>query len=155
MNLVDVSLGDIGGLLTSAREAITGKKILDQKEMRELDFKFKQVEQALLEGQIAINKEEAKNPNIFVAGWRPAVGWVGVISLFFMYVPKAIVMTGFWCYQVYLTFTSETGVIIPNLPVFPDLGTGDIVGLLLSILGIGAMRSYDKKNKVDTKVIGK
>jgi hypothetical protein len=105
----------------------------------------------LMVGQISINAEEAKHPNWFIAGWRPGVGWVGVISLFFMYIPKAIVMTGFWCYQVYLTLSAEVGIIVPSLPMFPDLGTGDIIGLLLSILGVGAMRSYEKKIGVETK----
>ena len=109
----------------------------------------------LMLGQLEINKEEAKNPNLFVSGWRPAVGWVGVIALFVMYVPKALVMTGFWCYQVYLTFTAKAGVIIPPLPVFPDLGVGDIIGLLGSLLGMAILRSKDKQNGVDTKEIGK
>ena len=107
----------------------------------------------LMLGQININVEEAKHKSIFVAGWRPAVGWVGVISLFFMYVPKAIVMTGFWVWQAYLTLNPVEGVILPELPVFPDLGTGDIIGLLLAILGVGSMRSYDKKNGTQTDSI--
>jgi len=155
MGMVDFNLSDIGGLFTSAREAITGKRILDPVEMAKIELQFEQLGNAIASGQMKINEEEAKNPNLFVAGWRPAVGWVGVTSLFFMYVPKAIVMTGFWCYQVYLTFSSEVGVKVPSLPLFPDLGTGDIIGLLVSILGVGAMRSWDKKNNVDTKVIGK
>lgn len=154
MALMDFSLDGIGNLFTSAREAITGEKILDPKEMKELEFKFMQLEQASQNGQLAINKEEATNPNLFVSGWRPAVGWVGVTSLFFMYVPKAIVMTSFWCYNVYLTLTAPVGTVIPALPIFPDLGTGEIIGLLMSILGVGVMRSWDKKNGTDTKVIG-
>lgn len=106
----------------------------------------------LMMGQLEINKEEAKSHNIFIAGWRPMVGWVGAISLALMYIPKAIVITVFWCYQVYLTLHSP-GVIVPGLPPFPDLGTGDIIGLLMSILGVGAMRSWDKKNGTDTKKI--
>jgi len=108
----------------------------------------------LMVGQLEINREEAKNPSWFVSGWRPAVGWVGVISLFVMYVPKALVMTGFWCYQVYLTFSVEAGVIIPALPVFPDLGVGDVIALLGSMLGMAILRSRDKEKGVDTKNIG-
>lgn len=149
--MIDISLEGIGSLFTSAREAITGEKIKDPLEIAKIDLQLQELQNKLINGQLLINMEEAKHPSWFVAGWRPAVGWVGVMSLFFMYVPKAIVMTGFWCYQVYLTLTAEAGVVIPKLPMFPDLGTGDIIGLLLSILGVGAMRSFDKSKGVDTK----
>jgi len=153
MGIIDFSLGDIGNILTSAREAITGEKIKDPIEIAKLDLQLMQLQSSLMQGQLKINEEEAKHPSIFVAGWRPAIGWVGVISLFFMYVPKAIVMTLVWCYTVYLTYHPNIIATVPDLPSFPDMGNSDIIGLLLSILGVGAMRSYDKKNKVDTKDI--
>ena len=151
MGLLDFNLSDIGSILTSAREAITGEKIKDPAQLAKIDLQLQQLQNRLTQGQIKINEAEAKNPNIFVAGWRPAVGWVGVIALFFMYVPKALVITFVWCYQVYLTYHPEILTIVPSLPEFPDLGNADIIGLLMSILGVGAMRSFDKKNKVDTK----
>jgi hypothetical protein len=40
----------------------------------ELSIKQQTLENDLLKGQLAINVEEAKNENIFVSGWRPAVG---------------------------------------------------------------------------------
>ncbi len=153
MGLIDFSLSDVGDILTSAREAITGEKIKDPAELAKLDLQLKQLHSKLMQGQMKINEEEAKHPSLFVAGWRPAVGWVGVITLFFMYVPKAIVMTLVWCYTVYLTYHPEIIATVPEIPKFPDMGSGDILGLLLSILGVGAMRSFDKKNKVDTKVV--
>lgn len=153
--MIDISLKGIGELFTSTREAITGEKIKDPLELAKLDLQLQELQNKLTNGQLLINMEEAKHPSWFVAGWRPAVGWVGVMSLFFMYIPKAIVMTGFWCYQVYLTLTAEVGGSIPNLPIFPDLGTGDILGLLFSILGVGAMRSFDKAKGIDTKGVQK
>lgn len=35
----------------------------------------------VINGQLAINQAEAANPNLFVAGWRPGVGWVCVVAL--------------------------------------------------------------------------
>lgn len=155
MALIDFSLNDIGTLFTSAREAITGEKIKDPAEIEKIALDLRKLENALLTGQLKINEEEAKNPNIFVAGWRPAVGWVGVISLFFMYIPKAIVMTFVWCYQVYLSYHPEILAVIPPIPEFPDMGNADIIGLLVSILGVGFMRSVDKKNGTDTKGVSR
>jgi hypothetical protein len=44
-----------------------------------------------------------------------------------------------------------TNIYQIQLPVFPDLGVSDIIGLLMSMLGVAAMRSYDKKNGIDSK----
>jgi len=101
--------------------------------------------------QAEINLADAKSSSLFQAGWRPAIGWVGAVSLALMYIPKALVMTYMWSYQA-LTILNQwdgTGNLI--MPKFPDLGVSDIIGLLMSMLGVAAMRSYDKKNKTDTK----
>lgn len=114
----------------------------------------------LLLGQLEITKEEAKHKSLFVAGWRPAVGWVGATSLALAYIPKAIVLTAIWTYQCILLLKALPEVVTAKevanlvLPAFPDLGIMDILGLLGSMLGIGAMRSYDKKNKTETNALG-
>ncbi len=102
-------------------------------------------------GQLEINKIDASSGSKFQAWWRPAVGWVGAVSLALMYIPKAIVMTYIWTYQSVVILSKwggEGAVIVPD---FPDLGVSDIIGLLMSMLGIAAMRSYDKKQGTDTK----
>lgn len=111
----------------------------------------------LMLGQLEINKVEAQHKSWIVAGWRPGVGWVGVISLAAMYIPKAIILTVMWTYQCYLVFhnfdPSAVNAVVPTLPAFPDLGVSDVVALLGSMLGIGAMRSYDKRNGTQTDLI--
>lgn len=87
-------------------------------------------------GQIEINKIEASNPSIFVSGWRPAVGWVGVIGLL---------------YSFFLQPLFAWGSPILGLKTPPTLETGVIVGLVVSLLGTGTMRSFDKVKGVDTK----
>lgn len=100
--------------------------------------------------QVILNMEEAKSPRLFVSGWRPAVGWIGVISLGLSYIPKALVLTAFWCYQSYLTY-AQPGMNLPPLPVFPDLGVGDVLALLAAILGVGTMRTVEKIKQVAAK----
>ena len=97
----------------------------------------------ILLAQIAVNAEEAKSPSLFVSGWRPAVGWVGALALALAYIPKALVLTAFWCYQAYLTY-SQPGAVLPALPAFPDLGVGDVIALLGAILGVAGMRTVEK-----------
>ena len=141
MALVDFSLGDVGNLFTSIREAVTGKKLLDPNEQAQTLLQLQQLEQALAQGQIEINKVEAASPNWFVAGWRPGIGWVAALSLFLMYVPKAIVLTVVWTIQCYDLLHNN---IMATIPAFPDLGAMDIIGLVGSLLGIAGMRSVEK-----------
>ena len=101
--------------------------------------------------QAEINLADAKSGNFFQSGWRPAVGWVGVVSLFCMYVPKAIVLTYIWSYQAFTVLERWDGTGNLVLPNFPNLGAADIIGLLGSLLGVAVMRTYEKEKGVDTK----
>lgn len=148
MGLIDFSLKDVGDVLTKAREALTGKKIFDPLEAAKIDLQLERLENALKMGQIEINKEEAKNPNWVVSGWRPAIGWVAALSLALMYIPKAIVMTSVWTAKCYVLLSKN---INADIPVFPDLGVGDIIGLVLSMLGIAGMRTFEKYKNVQDR----
>ena len=80
-------------------------------------------------GQIEVNKTEAASTSLFVAGWRPAIGW------------------GCGAALVYNTLVA---------PLF-HLGVADIGFLqtvLLAMLGMGTMRSYEKVKGVETQKIG-
>lgn len=81
--------------------------------------------------QSEINKAEAENPNLFVAGWRPAIGWVCAIAFAWTYVAFPVVT---W-------FGTIIG--LPNLPAKPILD-GNLLELTLGMLGLGALRSFDK-----------
>lgn len=94
-----------------------------------------QNEFSLMLGQIEINKIEAANPNIFVSGGRPAAMWVCVAGLAYTV-----------AYPM-LTWGAQS----VGLPAIPALDTAVLQYLLGALLGVGAMRSYDKMNGVDTK----
>ena len=110
----------------------------------------------LMLGQIEVNKAEAQHKSLFVAGWRPSIGWVGAIALALAYIPKSIVLTAMWTYQCYLMlhgYDASTNLTVPTLPAFPDLGMTDVIALLGSMLGIGALRSIDKSKGTQTDSI--
>ena len=144
MGLIDFSLGDIGGIITNIREAITGEKIKDPVEMAKIQLQLEQLDNALQTGQIEINKIEASNANLFVSGWRPAIGWVAVSALFMMYTVKATMLTAIWVWQCYIVLS--TGGAFASLPLFPELGAMDIIGLVSSMLGVAGMRSWEEKS---------
>jgi hypothetical protein len=106
----------------------------------------------LLVKQIETNANEAKNPNVFVAGWRPFIGWISGVSLGLIYIPKALVLTGVWTYQAITIISAWNGIgPPPTMPDYPDLGVSDLIGLLMSMLGIATLRTVDKIQGVSTK----
>jgi hypothetical protein len=152
MGMVDFKLGDIGNLLTSAREALTGEKIMDPIEAKKVAAGLIELEQRLPLAQIGLMTEEAKHGSIFVAGARPFILWVCGSALALMTIPKALVITAFWCYQVYCASQGEATTF--ELPEFPDLGVGDIIALLMSLLGLAGLRTYEKSKGIhSTKVL--
>lgn len=131
------------------------KKAEEQRKLIEL---HKSGELAELEAQVnlmlkqaEINLADANSGNPFQANWRPMIGWVGAISLALMYIPKSLVMTFIWTWQCVELIQVTDDITKFVMPAFPDLGVSDIIGLLMSMLGVAAMRSYDKKNDIDTK----
>jgi hypothetical protein len=79
--------------------------------------------QELAKSQIEVNKTEAAHKSLFVAGWRPAIGWICGISLLYSTMLSPIL--GIW-------FT------VP--PVNDEL----LSTVLMGMLGLGAMRSFEK-----------
>ena len=126
--------------------------VTTDEEKAKLALADKKLDYGLIEGQLRVNEKEAEHPSIFVAGGRPAAIWMAVAALGMSTIPKAVVMTGIWTYQAIVIVSHWNGVgAVPVLPEFPDLGSMELTGLLGTLLGVGAMRSWDKKNKTDTK----
>lgn len=153
MALVDFNLGDVGSLFTSIRESITGEKIVDPIKAQELAFKLTELEQKLPLAQIELLKVEASHASKFVAGARPFIIWICGIALGLMTIPKALVLTLLWTYQVYCAINGITFII--ELPAFPDLGVGDVIALIVPLLGLAGLRTFEKQQGIDTKKIGK
>jgi hypothetical protein len=92
-----------------------------------------------LQGQLEINKVEAGHKSLFVAGWRPFIGWVGGFSLAYAGILDPL-----------MRFISS---IAGYDGEFPSIDTASTITILMGMLGIGSMRSYDKKNKTQTDKI--
>ena len=82
--------------------------------------------------QIELNKVEAGHRSIFVAGWRPFIGWVCGLALL-------------WHFILFDLLTWVTVNFFPHVSELPELsGTDTLVTVLLSLLGLGAMRTAEK-----------
>lgn len=105
------------------------------------DLALMKSEVSLLLGQIEINKIEAKSNSIFVAGWRPFVGWVGGLSFAYASILEPLM-------RFIANMRGYTGD-------FPEINTNLTIQVLLGMLGLGVMRSFDKKNGSETNKIQK
>ena len=80
--------------------------------------------------QLEVNKAEAASRNIFVAGWRPFVGWTCGMALAYTYVVQPMLIFGLahFGHQVAL----------------PPLDMATMMPVLLGMLGLGGLRSFEK-----------
>jgi uncharacterized membrane protein YeiB len=95
-------------------------------------------EKAAHEAQMAqaqANTEQAKHPSLFVAGARPAIMWICAAAMGYHFV-----------LQPFLVF----GVLVAGIeiPALPELDMASLMPVLLGILGLGGMRSYEKVKNV-------
>ncbi len=93
------------------------------------DLKALEADVQLATAQIAVNQQEAAHSSIFVSGWRPAIGWVCVVGLGYEFILRPLLA---W-------YSSFVEIGIP-----PALDTGDLMTLLLGMLGLGGFRTYEK-----------
>lgn len=87
------------------------------------------------EGQRQINLVEASSSSLLVSGWRPGLGWVGVVALASYYIPQHIMAAIMWVRVAW------GATVLPPYPISMD---DTIMQLVWGMLGIGAMRSYEK-----------
>jgi hypothetical protein len=96
---------------------------------------------ALVQGQLEINKEQAKHSSIFVAGARPFIMWVCGVALLWQFLLEPMATWGL------LAFSMR------ELPEFPKLDMGPLMTLLLGMLGLGGLRTYEKRLGVERNSI--
>ena len=95
--------------------------------------------------QNAVNLAEAQGNDRFSSRWRPAAAWVCVAGFAYQFV-FAPIMT--WAAAIIGT---AAGIAFP---VPPTLSTGDLMPVLLGLLGLGAQRSYERVNGVPGAIPG-
>ena len=85
----------------------------------------------LAKAQIAVNQVEAASGRLFVAGWRPFIGWVLGVGLAWDCLAKPIVLTA----------AAWAGHPIPDLP---NLSNEQLYTMLAGLLGLGGLRTLEK-----------
>lgn len=83
-----------------------------------------------MKGQMLVNAEEARHQSIFVAGWRPFVGWVCGVSFAYHFLIQPLLVFIFASFEKFI-----------DLPAF-DMTT--LTTVLMGMLGLGVLRTYEK-----------
>lgn len=81
--------------------------------------------------QAEINKIEAQHRSIFVAGWRPFIGWVCGSALAYSFILRDLLAWGM-------------SISHPDMTPPPELAMEHLVSILLALLGLGGMRTFEK-----------
>jgi len=105
---------------------IIGRFIADPQKKAEAQLEVMKLQLAPDLAQISANTAQASNENLFVSGPRPAIMWICAIALGFAYIITPILGT----------FLPEAR--IPHFPI------EEMINLVYALLGLGAMRSFDK-----------
>jgi len=120
----------LGTLATDLRAAIKGPEV-DPNRIQELAAEAERLKAQNAEAQARINETEARHASVFVAGWRPFIGWV----------------CGFgFLYQV-VFYPILHGWINHLEPLAPD----SLYPVLFGILGLGLYRTYEKRSGVQDR----
>ena len=80
--------------------------------------------------QLGINKQEAAHRSVFVAGWRPFIGWTCGVALAYTYVVQPILIFGL----------GQAGYLVS----LPTMDIGEMMPVLMGILGLGGLRTFEK-----------
>ena len=119
---INTGVGQVADLVTTVINKIWPDK--SEQEKQELAAAL-----TVVQGQLEINKVEAGHASIFVAGWRPASGWICNIGLLYTFLLQPLLT---WLCTV-------AGVAQP-----PGIPFDALYVLLGSLLGVGTLRTVDK-----------
>ena len=132
-----MSLLGIGSIIESVGK-VAGDLITTDKEKMQLEIENRKLDQALDLAQIEVNKIEAASSSLFTSGWRPYIGWgcgtAFLYSALFEPIARFVAQVGF----------NYTGP-------FPQLDTNLTMQVLLGLLVLAGMRSYEKSQGVASK----
>lgn len=125
-----MDLNPISGIITAVGGVI-GDLVTTDKERMAAEIEMRKLDQTIDLAQIDVNKTEAESASVFVAGWRPAIGWTCGAAFAYASVLEPLLRFGA---KVWFGYSGE----------FPVLSTDLTMQVLFGILGLGALRTAEK-----------
>ena len=114
--------------------SVLNKFVADKNLKMKLEHELKTQLQTANLAQIEVNKIEAASKSWFVAGWRPSVGWVCSLAMFYHFILAPMV---------------QFAIGIAGIQVdLPEFEFSQLSTILMAMLGMAGLRTYEKKEKV-------
>lgn len=131
-----MSLAAILPAATTLLSGVLDKLDGSEKQKAEIIIREMEIEAANVNAQQDVNKAEASSGSLFVAGWRPFIGWVCGMALLYEFLVRPL---GIWSVAVWM----------PGGPLLPSIaGDGMLWELMFGMLGLAGLRSFEKTKKV-------
>jgi hypothetical protein len=120
---------------------IVSKAVVDVDKKKEIELQMREILDRAdaryhteLMAQTEINKVEAGHASVFVAGWRPFIGWTSGVGLAYVFVLAPFI-------EFFARLNGYDGPV-------PHPNTNELMALVMAMLGIGGMRTYEKAKGV-------
>ena len=124
--IIDKLIAPVAGILD--------KFVVDKDLKMQLQHELETAMHSANLAQIEVNKAEAAHKSIFVAGWRPSVGWVCSLAMLYHFILAPMIQFGF-----------ALGGIEQELPEFDF---SQLSTVLMGMLGLGGLRTFEKMKGV-------
>ena len=129
MNPIGAIVAAVGGVIDDLHTS--------DKERLDAEIELRKIDAGLLHGQMEVNKVEAASSSLFVAGWRPAIGWIGAVALGYQFLLYPLLV---WVWAL----LQARGLVPGSLQPPPMLDTEALWVVLSGMLGIAGLRSVEK-----------
>jgi hypothetical protein len=140
-----------GGLfngISTLINTIRGKSPEDAAKLAELASKYQEdilsTDSQSRQAQADINKAEAASTSVWVAGWRPGIGWTCAAALCYSFVLQPFLISLVLIVQCIVRHTPFDKSMLPLLDM------SQLWPVLLGLLGLGGMRTYEKVNGINS-----
>lgn len=132
---VGKEVGDAAGGVLDAIFRGVDSLVTSDEEREQLAQARRALEQQPRLWQALQNRLEVQHRTVFVAGWRPAVGWVCAFGLA-------------WLYVVHPLLTWLLRIFAPEIEPPPTLDLEQLIAILFAMLGMGTLRTVEKAKGV-------
>jgi len=140
--LINVDLGSV----ISAGGNILDDMFTSKEEEMTINLQEKKVDAGLQTGQMAINQVEAAHRSVFVAGWRPFMGWTCGFALGYKFIFYEFCLW-IWC------LCQAKGWIPKDFEPPPAINAAELYPIITGLLGLGGLRTYEAIKNVKSNAI--
>ena len=131
-------LGTLVSTILPLAETVIDRVVPDKnakaKALQDLEHMLVEAETKGQLAQIEVNKIEAGSRSVWTSGWRPFIGWTCGFAMAYAYVVQPILVF----------ILAQSGYLID----LPRVELAEMMPILLGMLGLGGLRSFEKDKKI-------